>query len=129
MNRAAERPVPTDSAVDIVARLKQRQLRGKGAERRLVEEILSDLQFAAQATIAQLAAQAEVSEPTITRLARSLGFAGTQDMRMHIAQALAIGGAYLRTPSEPPDEDDAVGGAVAAIARGEIGRASCRERV
>lgn len=115
---AATRPVTSDSPVDIVARLKQRQLRGKGAEARLVETILSDLQFAAQATIAQLAVRASVSEPTITRLARSLGFGGTQDLRIHIAQALAIGGAYLRTPPAPPDEPDATGGAVASIAQG-----------
>lgn len=118
MIRSANRSFPTYSAIDIVARLNQRQSLGKGAERRLVEVILLDLQFAAQATIAQLAARAEVSEPTITRLARSLGFAGTQDMRMHLAQALAIGGAYLRTPPQPPNETDVVGGAVAAIARG-----------
>jgi DNA-binding MurR/RpiR family transcriptional regulator len=118
--RRATPPVfsQAESAVDIVARLKERQVRGKGAEIRLVEAILADLQFAAQATIAQLALRAGVSEPTITRLARSLGFGGTQDMRIHIAQALAIGGAYLRAPPLPPEDDDATGGAVAAIARG-----------
>ncbi|MCC5975803.1 MAG: MurR/RpiR family transcriptional regulator, partial [Rubellimicrobium sp.] len=109
---------PEASAVDIIVRLKRRQSRGKEAERRLVDTILADLQFAAQASIAQLAQRAGVSEPTITRLARSMGFAGTQDMRAHLTQALAVGGAYLRSPPAPPEGAAAYGGAVAAIAQG-----------
>jgi len=105
-------------AVDIVGRLTQRLEQGRGAERRLAETILADLQFAAQATIAEIAQRAEVSEPTITRLARALGFSGTQEMRIHIAQALAVGGAYLRVPPTPPEGSAAYGGAIAAIAQG-----------
>lgn len=86
--------------VDIVGRLRDRLEHGKDAERRLVECILADPQFAAHAPIAEIAARAGVSEPTITRLARALGFNGTRDMRFHLAQALAIGGAYLREPQQ-----------------------------
>jgi DNA-binding MurR/RpiR family transcriptional regulator len=112
-------PAPPEArAADIIVLLKKRQARGKEAERRLVDTILSDLQFAAQASIAQLAQRAGVSEPTITRLARAMGFAGTQDMRAHLTQALALGGAYLRPPPAPPDGPEAYGGAVAAIAQG-----------
>ena len=111
-------PVPEDRTVDIIARLHARQARGRDAERRLVDAILGDLQFAAQATIAEIAQRAGVSEPTITRLARSLGFSGTQEMRIHIAQALAIGGAYLRTPPPAPTGPAGFADAVAAIAKG-----------
>ncbi len=58
--------------------------------------ILGDLHFATTASIAEIAGRAGVSEPTVTRLARSLGFASTREMKVHLAQALAIGGAYLR---------------------------------
>lgn len=114
----AEVPVPEDRTVDIIARLHARQARGRDAERRLVDAILGDLQFAAQATIAEIAQRAGVSEPTITRLARSLGFSGTQEMRIHIAQALAIGGAYLRTPPPAPTGPAGFADAVAGIAKG-----------
>jgi len=96
--------VRAGQTVDIVGRLRDRLAKGKDAEKRLVEAILSDPHFAAHAPIAEIAARAGVSEPTITRLARALGFSGMRDMRFHLAQALAIGGAYLRRP--PPDPGD-----------------------
>lgn len=94
-------PGASERTVDIIARLQGRLERGREAERRLVESILSDLHFAAHAPIARIAERAGVSEPTITRLARALGFPGTREMRFHLAQALAIGGAYLRAPPGP----------------------------
>lgn len=120
-DRTAAAPPPAlteDRTVDIIARLRARQARSREAEGRLIAAILGDPQFAAQATIAELARRAGVSEPTITRLARSLGFGGTQEMRIHLAQALAIGGAYLR--AAPPAASGAAGfgDAVAAIAKG-----------
>ncbi len=103
--------------VDIVGRLRDRLEHGKDAERRLVECILGNPQFAANAPIAEIALRAGVSEPTITRLARALGFAGTRDMRFHLAQALAIGGAYLREPQkdEAPEGEDNL---IAEVAKG-----------
>jgi DNA-binding MurR/RpiR family transcriptional regulator len=89
--------------VDIIARLQNRRELGRDAEKRLIECILGDLQFAANAPIAQIAERADVSEPTITRLARALGFPGTREMRFHLAQALAIGGAYLGSAGGKPN--------------------------
>ncbi|WP_306119288.1 MULTISPECIES: MurR/RpiR family transcriptional regulator [unclassified Roseitalea] len=102
----------------MVGRLRERLEKGKDAERRLVECILSDPQFAAHAPIAEIAERAAVSEPTITRLARALGFSGTRDMRFHLAQALAIGGAYLREPPPSPDEGSLTNNPIAAVATG-----------
>jgi len=91
--------------IDIIARLKARLGHGHGAETRLIEAILADLHFATHATTTQLARRAEVSEPTVTRLGRALGFKNTREMKVHLAQALAIGGAYLRPapPSTVPE--------------------------
>ena len=111
-------PLSEDRTVDIIARLRGREARSRGAEGRLIAAILGDPQFAAQATIAEMARRAGVSEPTITRLARSLGFSGTQEMRIHLAQALAIGGAYLRAPSPAASGAAGFGDAVATIAKG-----------
>lgn len=82
--------------IDIIARLKARLEEGHRAEVQLIEVILGDMHFATNAPIAQIAQRAGVSEPTVTRLARSLGFASTREMKVHMAQALALGGAYLR---------------------------------
>ncbi|KFB08556.1 MurR/RpiR family transcriptional regulator [Nitratireductor basaltis] len=104
--------------VDIIARLQDRLERGRGAEIRLVESILADPHFAAHAPIAQIAERAGVSEPTITRLARALGFPGTREMRFHLAQALAIGGAYLRESSPPPEDLPVTTQVVAKVSSG-----------
>ncbi|HEV7252492.1 MAG TPA: MurR/RpiR family transcriptional regulator [Mesorhizobium sp.] len=82
--------------LDIIARLRTRLEKGRRAEIQLIESILGDLHFATNAAIAEIARRAGVSEPTVTRLARSLGFASTREMKVHLAQALALGGAYLR---------------------------------
>lgn len=104
--------------VDIVGRLQERRELGREAERRLIEVILADLQFAANAPIARIAERAEVSEPTITRLARALGFPGTREMRFHLAQALAIGGAYLRSAKGEPDAPSPLGQVVSKVSVG-----------
>jgi len=82
--------------IDIIARLRSRLGEGHRAEAQLIECILADLHFATTAPIGDIARRAQVSEPTVTRLARSLGFHNTRDMKVHLAQALATGGAYLR---------------------------------
>lgn len=111
-------PSNTERTVDIIGRLQDRLERGRGAEIRLVESILADPQFAAHAPIARIAERAGVSEPTITRLARALGFPGTREMRFHLVQALAIGGAYLREPNAAADDLPLSGQVVAQVTSG-----------
>lgn len=104
--------------VDIIARLQLRLDRGRDAERRLVASVLGDLQLAAHAPIARLAERAQVSEPTITRLARAMGFSGTREMRFHLAQALAVGGAYLRPQQSGAEPLSPSGQILAQVALG-----------
>jgi len=115
---SAARGAPRTGAghVDIVARLQRRRAEAHEAERRLIDCILGDLHFAASAPIARIAERAGISEPTITRLARALGLSGTRDLRFHLAQALAIGGAYLRATDAPPAPAD--GGVIAQVSGG-----------
>ena len=100
MKLARAEPAPTRTGtepLDVIPRLRAKADSGSGAERRLAACILSDIDFASRSPIADLATRAGVSEPTVSRLARALGFDGTRDLKFHLAQALAIGGAYLRS--------------------------------
>lgn len=85
-----------DRRIDIIGRLNERAELGKDAESRLCKIILKDLRFAAHAPIADIADAANVSEPTVTRLARAVGLSGTRELKFHIAQALAVGEMYLK---------------------------------
>ncbi|HUG62246.1 MAG TPA: MurR/RpiR family transcriptional regulator, partial [Methylomirabilota bacterium] len=109
--------------VDIVMRLKLRAEDGTKSDRRLAGIIIGDLDFASKGAIADIAARAGVSEPTVTRFCRSLGCEGVRDFKFRLAQALAVGGQYLS--AEPLDRDarerriaGAIGGgAIAAVER------------
>ncbi len=118
MNRGkgtVDADIREDRTVDIIGRLRQRARKGRGAERRLAECILADPRFAASAPIAEIAERAKVSEPTVTRLARAMGFSGTRDIRFHLAQALAIGGAYMGDSTRGHDTGARTPGLVAAV--------------
>ncbi len=92
------------TAQDIITRVRRWAEDGSKAERRLASMILSDLDYVAKATIADIANRAGVSEPTVTRFARALGCDGIREFKYHLAQALAVGGNYLR-PSPLPHGD------------------------
>jgi RpiR family transcriptional regulator, carbohydrate utilization regulator len=89
--------------IDIVTLLQQKLVAGTAAEQRLAGVILQDVEAASRFSIAELADRASVSEPTVTRLATSMGLEGTRDLKLSLAQAIAIGGSYV----SGDDEDDA----------------------
>jgi DNA-binding MurR/RpiR family transcriptional regulator len=86
--------------IDIITLLQQKAAAGTPAERQLAATILADVEVASRTPIAALAEMAGVSEPTVTRLALSLGLDGTRALKMQLAQALAIGGAYIGADGE-----------------------------
>ncbi|MBN8999485.1 MAG: MurR/RpiR family transcriptional regulator [Rhizobiales bacterium] len=105
--------------VDLIARLREIEADGSRADRRLAATVLGDLDFASKASIVELAARAGVSEPTVTRFCRTLGADGIRDFKFRLAQALAIGGAFL-APRPPNSEgrrivDTVADGAIGAI--------------
>lgn len=107
--------------IDIVEALRQLSEEGSKSDQRLAQLVLADMGFASRASIVDLAEQAEVSEPTVTRFCRSLGCEGIRDFKFHLAQALAIGGAYLAGTAENNNAraplDAICDGAVGAIER------------
>ncbi|WP_366656132.1 MurR/RpiR family transcriptional regulator [Fodinicurvata sp. EGI_FJ10296] len=95
------------TTTDIINRLRMLSTDGSKAERRLAEVILDDVEYASRAPIADLALRARVSEPTVTRLCRSLDCDGVRDFKFKLAQVLAIGGLYLFPEPLVRDERDA----------------------
>ncbi len=92
------------AAQDIITRVRIWAEDGSKAERRLATMVLSDLAYVSKAPIADIATRAGVSEPTVTRFARALGCEGIRDFKYHLAQALAVGGSYLKTSPLPREE-------------------------
>ena len=75
------------------------------SERKVAEIVLTAPAQAIHASIAALAQQAAVSEPTVNRFCRSMETRGFPDFKLHLAQSLANGTPYV---SRNVDEDDSV---------------------
>jgi len=80
---------------------------GRKAERRVAQTIVDDVGFAARASIGEIARRAQVSEPSVTRLCRTLGCAGMRDLKLRLAGALYSGVPYLQDIA--PSDDDVAG--------------------
>ncbi len=75
------------------------------SERKVAEVILESPSQAIHSSIATLANEAGVSEPTVNRFCRSLDTKGFPDFKLHLAQSLANGTPYV---NRNVDEDDSV---------------------
>ena len=71
------------------------------AERKVAELVVADLAAIPRATVAVLARQAGVSEPTVIRFCRALGLEGFADLRMAVVRAEAGGGPSAGPPPGP----------------------------
>jgi RpiR family carbohydrate utilization transcriptional regulator len=61
------------------------------SEKKVSSVIVADPAWTSRATLAEIALQAGVSEPSVLRFARSLGFEGFQDFKYALIQSLAAG--------------------------------------
>lgn len=89
------------NVIDIITRLHTTVENGSKSDRRLAALVLADLDFASRASISEIAAKIDVSEPTVTRFCRTLGCEGIREFKFWLAQAIAVGGQYLT--AEPVD--------------------------
>ncbi|HEY6430473.1 MAG TPA: MurR/RpiR family transcriptional regulator, partial [Acetobacteraceae bacterium] len=80
------RPLPPTGAVD---RIRTVAAQLKGAEQRVAQAILSDIDWATRATTRDLARRAGVSEPTVIRFARHVGCSGFVDLKRRVSQDIA----------------------------------------
>ena len=83
------------AAIDIVSRLQRVDQSLSPAERRVADIVTSDYEAATRMTIAELAARADVSQPTVTRFCRSVGCASFSEFKISLATTLT--GTYART--------------------------------
>ncbi|MFC5474431.1 MurR/RpiR family transcriptional regulator [Paraherbaspirillum soli] len=84
---------------DIVSRIAERSGQLRLAEQKVAQAILSDLPFAASASINTLAQQAGVSEASVTRFAKAIGCRDVRELKLNLAQAAAIGQRFLQAES------------------------------
>jgi RpiR family transcriptional regulator, carbohydrate utilization regulator len=83
---------------DIVSVIKQIGPTLSRSEQRVATTVLADVDFAVHSSNAELARRADVSEPTVTRFSRSVGCRGVRELKVRLAQALAVGRIYLELP-------------------------------
>ena len=90
---APKRPPPRD----LVSRLERAEETLSPSERRVAEIVQANFDAATRMTIADLAAKAEVSQPTVTRFCRSVGCASFAEFKISLATTLTVASAYLKT--------------------------------
>jgi DNA-binding MurR/RpiR family transcriptional regulator len=88
------------AAIDLVSRIERTEPTLSPAERRVATAVAADFERATRVTIAELAAIAGVSQPTITRFCRSVGCASFAEFKIHLAATLAVAAVYLRSDRE-----------------------------
>jgi DNA-binding MurR/RpiR family transcriptional regulator len=77
------------------------------AERKVADLVLSQPYSTLQAAVAEIAASAGVSQPTVIRFCRSLGCSGLPDFKLKMAASLVSGVPYVHScvlPEDPTSE-------------------------
>ncbi|KLV11665.1 MULTISPECIES: MurR/RpiR family transcriptional regulator [Photobacterium] len=87
--------------VDIVSRITERFSQLREAEKKVAMLVMDDLAAASGYSISQLAEEAGVSEATITRFAKAVGCKNVRDLKLKLAQSLALGQRFIH---ESPDQ-------------------------
>jgi DNA-binding MurR/RpiR family transcriptional regulator len=72
------------------------------SERKVADSVLENAEQVIHYSVSQLAEEAKVSDPTVIRFCRSLGFKGFQDFKIRLAQSVVP---TLRTIHESVDEN------------------------
>jgi RpiR family carbohydrate utilization transcriptional regulator len=100
----ASQPAPP-----LLEQIKRADDRLRRSERKVAEFILSDPQAALSLGISALAAGSGVSDPTVLRFCRAIGFDGFQSFKLALARALALGAPYIREGIGPDDDTATLG--------------------
>lgn len=94
---------PIGNGVNIleVVRLQRDDLRK--SDRKVADTVLADPWRVLDATVAETARRAEVSQPTVIRFCMSIGCLGYQDFKLRLAQSLALGTPATHSAILPDD--------------------------
>lgn len=89
--------------VDIVAKITESFSQLRKAEQKIAQTILDDLDFASHASISEISSKAQVSEATVTRLAKALGCKNVRNLKMQLVRSVAVGERFLTddAPTKP----------------------------
>ncbi|WP_339616729.1 MurR/RpiR family transcriptional regulator [uncultured Gilvimarinus sp.] len=93
---------------DIVSRISTMFGQLRGAEQKIARVVLDDMTFAAHANISELAERAGVSEATITRFARAVDCTNVRDLKLRLAQSLAVGQRFYTEAKVEPSSTHGV---------------------
>ncbi|MBW9064906.1 MurR/RpiR family transcriptional regulator [Rhizobium herbae] len=91
--------------MDIFSTLQEEKAKLSQAEGRIAEILLTDFEFAVNASIIELAGKADVSPPTVTRFCRRLGCESFSDFKVQLARTAYVGMRYLKP--EPKSREPA----------------------
>ena len=95
------KPIP-----DIISQIRDSYAQLRPAERRVADVVLADVSFSVDASNAEIARRAEVSEPSVTRFCRAIGCEGVRDFKVKLAQSVVVGLLYLTPREHPPMATD-----------------------
>lgn len=101
--------------LDIVGLLQTEKNAFTRSERALTEIVLADVDSVLKMSIVDLAANAEVSPPTVTRFCRRLGCDSYADFKVRLAQSRFIGQRYFAITAGPDSVHDIAQGVVNGI--------------
>lgn len=101
--------------LDIVGLLQTEKDEFTRSERALTEIVLADVDSVLKMSIVDLAAQAEVSPPTVTRFCRRLGCDSYADFKVRLAQSRFVGQRYFAPAAGPSSVREIAQGVVNGI--------------
>jgi DNA-binding MurR/RpiR family transcriptional regulator len=101
--------------LDIVGLLQTEKHAFTRSERALTEIVLADVDSVLKLSIVDLAAQAAVSPPTVTRFCRRLGCDSYADFKVRLAQSRFIGQRYFALTAGPASVHDISQGVINGI--------------
>jgi RpiR family transcriptional regulator, carbohydrate utilization regulator len=102
---------------DIVSRIKSLEPELKSSEQKVARIIMSNLEWAGNASIHEIAAKAAVSEASVTRFSRSVGCKNVPDLKKALVSSFAIGQRFLEGHMDPITEES---GAIGQVVKGVI---------
>jgi len=76
---------------NIIEVIRTMRVQLRKSDRKVADVVLQDPQRILNATVAETATLAEVSQPTVLRFASAIGCSGFQDFKIRLAQSLAFG--------------------------------------
>ncbi|WDE99247.1 MurR/RpiR family transcriptional regulator [Lentisphaera profundi] len=102
---------------DIVSKIKSLEEELKTSEKKVAQVIMSDLEWAGNASIHEIASAAGVSEASVTRFSRSVGCKNVPDLKKSLVSSFAIGQRFLEGHMDPITEES---GAIGQVVKGII---------